>query len=337
MTCEEIRGLFSARADDALVGDERARLDAHLATCVDCGREWQRFEATVGLLRAVEPVRAPAGFVDRVLAARPQPWHRRVARGLFSPWPVKLPLEAAAVVLIAGLTLVVFQRSSDLQQAVRAPETPPPSVTQPAPTEGADRPPASERRAPARPVEQPSRDVATAPTGAMKHAAPSRAGQPPVADRRPDEAEPEEAKRTAEPPTAVAPREPSREAWAELRAKETPATTRAAPAPAAPSPAGQKTGRLERAMSRLEARAGAADVEASLAAPDRAAAEHEIRALVARLGGAVTSPGAASMEIDVPRAAWDELARELNRHGTLHVDRRPADLPPTVRLILRLE
>ena len=80
MTCQEIRELFSARVDDALSSEERATVDAHLATCAECAREWDRFAHTVGLLRAVAPARAPIGFVDRVLAARPQPWYRRLAR-----------------------------------------------------------------------------------------------------------------------------------------------------------------------------------------------------------------------------------------------------------------
>ena len=132
MTCEEIREWFSARVDDALSADERARLDAHLGTCAECAAEWERFERTVGLLRAAAPVRAPAGFVDRVLAARPRPWYRRLARHLLVPWPKKLPLEAAALVLVAGLAIVVFQRSPELQQAAppatRAPE-PAPALT----------------------------------------------------------------------------------------------------------------------------------------------------------------------------------------------------------------
>jgi len=124
MTCPEAREHFSARADDALSAAELAAVDAHLAGCVECRREWQRFAATLGLLRAVEPARAPAGFVDRVLAAaRPQPWYRRLAHGLWVPWTVKLPLEAAAVVMIAGLAVLIFQRSSELQLAARPPQT----------------------------------------------------------------------------------------------------------------------------------------------------------------------------------------------------------------------
>lgn len=122
MTCEEIRELFSARVDDALSPGERARLAVHLSACAECTREWERFAGTVGMVRAAAPARAPAGFVDRVLAARPRPWYRRLARSLFTPWPVKLPLEAAAVVLVAGLAIMVFQRSPELPASIPAPD-----------------------------------------------------------------------------------------------------------------------------------------------------------------------------------------------------------------------
>ena len=69
MTCIETRDLFSALADDALTPGERAALDAHLAGCAECRRELAAFGRTVALVRAIDPAHAPAGFVDRVLAA----------------------------------------------------------------------------------------------------------------------------------------------------------------------------------------------------------------------------------------------------------------------------
>lgn len=122
MTCAECREAFSAHVDGALGADARGAVEQHLAGCGECQREWRRFFATVDLLHLVQSERAPAGFVDRVLAAaRPEPWYRRLARGLLVPWPVKLPLEAAAVVMVAGLAVLVFQRSSELQLATHAP------------------------------------------------------------------------------------------------------------------------------------------------------------------------------------------------------------------------
>jgi len=325
VTCEEIRELFSTRVDEALTPDERARFDGHLAGCADCGREWRRFEATVGLLRAAEPARAPAGFVDRVLAARPRPWYRRLARGAFSPWPVKLPLEAAALVLVAGLAVVIFQRSPDLERFPPGPEAPPP------PAARSDQPPATAPGGQPRTAEDRLRDVAPAPSGPRPEDAPvgHAVPAPRAADSRAEES-PRAAAPRAEPPPAVPPRpaEPeSRQASrAELAAKES--------APAAP---GRQAERDATQPAPATAAPSPADVEARLAVSDRAAVQRDLAALVTRLGGVVTPASPEVVDIVVSRAAWDELARELARLGALRIDRRPAELPATVRLTLHLD
>jgi hypothetical protein len=120
MNCHDAREQFSALIDDALAADQRAALDAHLATCADCRRELQRFRDTVALMRGAAPVRAPAGFVDRVLeAARPVPWHRRLLHAVFLPWPIKLPMEAAAIALVSVGVAMVYRGSPELQQSAR--------------------------------------------------------------------------------------------------------------------------------------------------------------------------------------------------------------------------
>jgi hypothetical protein len=58
--------------------------------------------------------------------------------------------------------------------------------------------------------------------------------------------------------------------------------------------------------------------------------------VVARLGGVVTS-APSSLEIVLPGPAWDELARELGRLGTLRIDRRPDALPGALRVTVRLQ
>jgi len=122
MTCHDARELLSALLDDALSADERQRLLEHLATCSDCARERDRLAATVTLLRSVTPARAPAGFVDRVLAAtRPAPWYRRWLRAALLPWPVKVPIEAAAIVLLGIGVTYLYQRTPELRDAARMP------------------------------------------------------------------------------------------------------------------------------------------------------------------------------------------------------------------------
>ena len=126
MTCHDARELFSALIDEMLTREERADVYGHLATCAECRRELAAIERTVALVRGATPVRAPAGFVDRVIAAaRPTPWYVRAARAALLPWPVKLPLSVAAVVLVTGLAVLMFRGSQQQQRAARYETTPP--------------------------------------------------------------------------------------------------------------------------------------------------------------------------------------------------------------------
>jgi hypothetical protein len=120
MTCPEARELLSALLDDALSPAERQTVDAHLATCAECPRELAALRETVTLLKRLPPVHAPPGFVDRVVETAYRPsWPRRVADALFRPLRVKLPLEAAAVVLVGVSALYVHQHAPEVQQVAR--------------------------------------------------------------------------------------------------------------------------------------------------------------------------------------------------------------------------
>jgi Putative zinc-finger len=200
MTCQDARDLFSARADDALSRAEQAQLQAHLATCAECEREWMRLERTVALVQAIEPAHAPAGFVDRVLAAQTRPWYARLVHGLFVPWPVKLPLEAAAIVLVAGLAIMIVQRSPELQQASRLPEPPRPESAPMRMRES----PAIATPPPAKTGKMQTGGAAAPPAAAPPDTSSSRIDSPPLGLFPPEQ-------RPA-PATAPSPREQARDA-----------------------------------------------------------------------------------------------------------------------------
>jgi Putative zinc-finger len=352
VSCQQIRDLFSARVDGALADAERARLDAHLATCAECAREWEGFERTVGLLRAVAPARAPAGFVDRVLAARPRPWYQRLARRLFVPWPVKLPVEAAAIVLIGGLAVLVFQQSSELQQAARAPA--PPSVVSAPPTgtSPSERAP-SRREAPESVVEK-ERTRATTSRGTPSAAAPrpDAAGSRDAPPSSPAEPPGQEA-RSANAPRAFHDLGPT----ASRDAAESPPAERSSPTDArekravADPPARQEAAaERARALARqaapakpgdVQRLAAALDVQARLGVAELGAAERAVRDLVARTGGRVLSrtedEGAIVLGLTVPGERWEEMRRGLDTLGALRLEGRGPDAGTPVRLSLRLE
>jgi hypothetical protein len=154
MTCHESREQLSALMDDALAVHERAALDAHLATCADCRGELEQLRATTALLRRLPVVRAPAGFVDRVMtAAHRPPWPRRLLDALFVPLHVKLPLEAAALLLVGVSAVYVYQHTPEVRELAR---------------QGAREPAPAKIQAPTAPAATPS----TAPPAAPQAASP---------------------------------------------------------------------------------------------------------------------------------------------------------------------
>ena len=205
MNCHEARELSSALLDDALDADERSAVEAHLAGCAECRREVDRLRQTVALLRGAAPARAPAGFVDRVLAAAaPEPWYRRLSRRLLSPLGAGLPLGAAAVLTVAGIAVYVYQHTPELQQAARQ-EAPPPAPP-PTPPAGPAPPPSVSIPPGAARVSPPSGASPSQPTNERSAAPPASPSPDARAFATPPQ--PLSAQPPASAPPAV-PREPS--------------------------------------------------------------------------------------------------------------------------------
>ncbi|HSF06073.1 MAG TPA: zf-HC2 domain-containing protein [Methylomirabilota bacterium] len=308
MTCGEARELFSALVDEALTPDERVALDRHLAGCAECRAELSRFGNVVSLVRAVEPERAPVGFVDRVLArADSTPWYRRLARVLIFPLPVKLPLGAAAMVLVGVLVSLLYRQSPELQQAARHDPLPAP----PAAVEG---PAVSQAPAPAPPArEAPAVGKATAPPGSVQTpATPSpQEGAAPRQDAL-------QSRRSA--PEPAAPMKDNREAGG-----------RAEPAPEREATAGIAADKKE---------AGAPDLDGRLTVGDLTGAESELGSLIARSGGRQTSrrpiQDGLEVEVEIPRARADEFTRELARIGRWQAARTAESAADPLRVRIQL-
>jgi hypothetical protein len=353
MSCTETRELFSALADDALGAEERVALDAHLAGCADCRRELAGFERTVRMVRAMDPVRAPAGFVDRVLAAaRPQPWPRRMARRLFVPWP-KVPLEAAALLLIAGLAVLLFRGSPEQQRAVRDEATPPgPAAPAPAPQSAPTAPAATREVAPRDVAAAKRREEPGSPADQRAAVAPrSPAAPEPKADEAPQASR--ESRRGKLESEERAPAKDAANTLAKARRDAAGAPAAAAP-PAVAQGAVEVPGRERAAKSQAlpEAaplsRAGPMtglpgappDVAARLRVADPAAAERALIELAARVGGRQTGRridgGRVAVEVAVPLEAYARFVREAAALGALSIERQ-AIASPTVRAEIRLE
>ena len=325
MTCHEARELFSDRLDDQLSADAAARLDAHLAGCDDCRLEWARFERAVSLAQGMEPSRAPAGFVDRVLeAARPAPWPLRLVRQAFTPLRIKLPLEAAALLLVGGLAVMMFQRSPEMQRVARQETSEQLQAPRSEPAPVAPSAPASEPSIPQSTIAQTPPPPAVTPE-------PPAAPLPPATPQRPA-APPAPA--TAEPKVA----QELRRDTADSARRESAAKSAAAPARAAAPPVAAAAPTPAPLAAR--ARPSAPDVSAWLTVADQAVALNALAEAVTRFGGRENARRADGrgeiVDVVIPRDSYEAFIREVSRLGGFASERQSPELPPSVSISLRI-
>jgi hypothetical protein len=355
MNCHEARERLSDLLDEALAAPERAEVGAHLDGCPDCRRELDRLRATVSLLARVERPRAPVGFVDRVTAAaRPVPWYRRFGRRLFLPLNIKLPAQAAAMLVIALLGVYLLQRTPEWRDAAR------PELQAPVPR---PEPSGTMTAAPIPPPAPSQKDLRAGKVdaGKLSEAAPraAREAENTVgAERRLDSPQP------LPPLIRQFKQEPKKEADADRLQKAGAPASEAAPAPqvgasSAPAPAAPSAESRAKTRDAAEGQSGAlapappamsakrqsavSSVLGRLSVKNRPAAEQGLADLLARLGGSETGRrqelGATVVEVLVPEARYADFVSGLTTLGTWTPEGQPAALPtdpPQIRLSIRI-
>jgi TolA-binding protein len=118
MNCPEAREAFSDLYDGALSGLPLADLSRHLDGCPACRAEWADFRRAMQSLQDLGGEEPPRGFAARVAERIEAPgWWQRIAAMLVLPLRVKLPIHAAALVLLGLAGLWVSQRSPELRRA----------------------------------------------------------------------------------------------------------------------------------------------------------------------------------------------------------------------------
>jgi len=339
MTCSETRELLSGLLDQALDAREREEVEVHLAGCSDCRREMEGLRSAVSLLSRVEHVRAPVGFVDKVMGeAFPAPWYRRLGRVVFLPLSVKLPLEAGAMVVMAILGVYLLQSTPEMKDAARPdapagasrPDAPPAAPPLPQAT---PRTPSREGEARTESRQSPTSD---GQRERAHDAPPTDQGQA-LSEMRPNlkkEAAPKTAPPSAEPAKPEAPAAQSaapraldsREGSADRAEKD----KKSAPssAPAAPS------------VMSANRQAAAPMVSGVLTVKDRSQAERALADVITRTGARETGRrqegNATIVEVVVPQAGYADFTRELGELGSVRLEGQPEAAAALVRLSVRI-
>ena len=109
MKCAGIKQLLSEYVDGVLDAQTKEHLEEHISTCVGCREELQELKALVGELRAVEPVKAPDDFLDR-LHERIEPRFSfgAILKTLFVPMRIKIPVQLVTVTATGVLVFSII-------------------------------------------------------------------------------------------------------------------------------------------------------------------------------------------------------------------------------------
>jgi len=109
MKCAGIKQLLSEYVDGVLDAQTKEHLEEHISTCVGCQQELKQLKALVGELRAVEAVKAPDDFLDR-LHERIEPRFSfgNIIKTLFVPIRIKIPVQLVTATATAVLVFSII-------------------------------------------------------------------------------------------------------------------------------------------------------------------------------------------------------------------------------------
>lgn len=101
MDCKRVKSLLSDYLDRSIADSDLAEVTAHLRGCCPCSAEADGLKGTIELLRTLPRLKAPPELMEKVqLGIGPERAGRPLWKKLFLPVQFKIPLQAAAVVLL---------------------------------------------------------------------------------------------------------------------------------------------------------------------------------------------------------------------------------------------
>ncbi len=123
MDHNDIRHKLSAYIDNAITSDEKAAIEAHLATCTECAEALAELRKTIEHIHAVEEVAPPAWMTSKIMAKVREEEERKkgIFRRLFFPLAVKVPLQAVVVLFLAVTAFYIYQGMHPAEKYAEAP------------------------------------------------------------------------------------------------------------------------------------------------------------------------------------------------------------------------
>ena len=155
MECADIQKKLSSYIDDALSPEERMLIDEHLTSCQECSVSLADMRKTLEYIQKLEDVEPPLWLTQKVMEkvkseAKPK---MGILQKLFYPLHIKLPIEAAAVFLIAVAAIYIFKT---IQPEMKLAQIPSEEIKTQVPTQENDKFPAivETKQVPSKPADK---------------------------------------------------------------------------------------------------------------------------------------------------------------------------------------
>ena len=113
MTCDDVQDRLSEYLDRRLDGETRRSVEEHLSSCPDCQSVAESLSHTIQLLASEPEVDPPFGMRTRLMARLDEAENKRSVWEWFSmPFRINLPIQAAAVVVVAVLAVFLYNKET---------------------------------------------------------------------------------------------------------------------------------------------------------------------------------------------------------------------------------
>lgn len=111
MECNNIQEKLSAYIEGVISPEEKILIDEHLKSCQRCNESLAELKRTIEYVQDLEDIEPPLWLTRNVMArirseVKPK---KGILQKLFYPLHIKLPIEAAAVFLIAVTAIYIFK------------------------------------------------------------------------------------------------------------------------------------------------------------------------------------------------------------------------------------
>jgi anti-sigma factor RsiW len=141
MECKKVRDRFSSLLENELDPLEEKIVREHLASCSECQKDLQQFTKTIQWIHSVKEVEVPDGFLSEIYKKMEEqkreapPIEETRWKWFRHPFPLKLPVQAVAMVAIVFLVLYLTKMMPVETSRPKVAENSKPFVSTPLPSE----------------------------------------------------------------------------------------------------------------------------------------------------------------------------------------------------------